>query len=143
MILQFCKQGDDHRWYFITSMYYFTNVVGMSIEKMLRNDEMKNFGIYTKPIPMFFFLKYKTETVKTVQRQLHILHNISKFRHFVTSFLLTCQPHKNDFLTLAFGKDRWASQGLKSTFYFTLLAYLAQMHSGLSFSLLLLLCFSF
>ena len=31
-----------------------------------------------------FFLKYKTETGKTVQRQLHILHNISKFRHFVT-----------------------------------------------------------
>ena len=32
-----------------------------------------------------FFLKYKTETAKTVQRQLHILHNISKFRHFVIS----------------------------------------------------------
>ena len=54
---------------------------------------MTNFGIFTQPIPMFF-LKYKTETAKTVQRQLHILHNISKFCHFVTSFLLTCQPHK-------------------------------------------------
>ena len=32
-----------------------------------------------------FFLKYKTETAKTVQRQLHILHNISSFRHFVIS----------------------------------------------------------
>ena len=60
-------------------------VVGMSIEKMWRNDEMTNFGIFTQPIPMFFFLKYKTETAKTVQRQLHILHNISKFRHFFIS----------------------------------------------------------
>ena len=31
------------------------NVVGMSIEKMRRNDEMTNFGIFTQPIPMFFF----------------------------------------------------------------------------------------
>ena len=30
-----------------------TNVVGMSIEKMWRNDEMTNFGIFTQPIPMF------------------------------------------------------------------------------------------
>ena len=45
-----------------------------------------------------FFLKYKTETGKTVQRQLHILHNISKFRHFITyqiTFLMTSQLHKS------------------------------------------------
>ena len=51
-------------------------VVGMSIEKMWRNDEMTNFGI---------FFEVQTETAKTVQRQLHILHNISKFHHFVIS----------------------------------------------------------
>ena len=53
----------------------------MSIEKlfdMWRNDEILNFH-------ETYFLKYKTETAKTVQRQLHILHNISKFRHFVIS----------------------------------------------------------
>ena len=32
-----------------------------------------------------FFFEVQTETAKTVQRQLHILHNISKFRHFVIS----------------------------------------------------------
>ena len=41
-------------------------------------DEITNFH-------EIYFLKYKTETAKTVQRQLHILHNISKFRNFVTS----------------------------------------------------------
>ena len=71
----------------------WTYVVGMSIETlfdMWRNDEILNFH-------ETYFLKYKTETAKTVQRQLHILHNISKFRHFVTyqiTFLLTCQPQK-------------------------------------------------
>ena len=40
----------------ILSFAFFTcNVVGMSIEKMRRNDEMTNFGIFTQPIPMFFF----------------------------------------------------------------------------------------
>ena len=39
---------------------------------------MTNFGIFTKPIPMLFFLKYKTESAKTVQRQLHILHSVKK-----------------------------------------------------------------
>ena len=43
-----------------------------------RNDEFLNFHAT-------YFLKYKTESAKTVQRQLHILHNISKFRHFVIS----------------------------------------------------------
>ena len=47
---------------------------------------------------ILFFFEVQTETAKTVQRQLHILHNISKFRHFVTSFLLTCQPHKIKFI---------------------------------------------
>ena len=32
-----------------------------------------------------FFFEVQTETAKTVQRQLHILHNISKFHHFVIS----------------------------------------------------------
>ena len=45
-----------------------------------RNDEFLNFH-------ETYFLKYKTETAKTVQRQLHILHNISSFRHFVISSL--------------------------------------------------------
>ena len=59
-----------------------------------RNDEFWNFHATYSNV---FFLKYKTETAKTVQRQLHILHNISKNRNFVTyriTFLLTCQPHK-------------------------------------------------
>ena len=63
--------------------YSVPNVVGMSIEKlfdMWRNYEFLNFH-------ETYFLKYKTETAKTVQRQLHILHNISSFRHFVISSL--------------------------------------------------------
>ena len=58
-------------------------VVGMSIETlfdMWRHDEILNFH-------ETYFLKYKTETAKTVQRQLHILHNISSFRQYdISSF---------------------------------------------------------
>ena len=49
-------------------------------------EEITNFGIITQPIPIFF-LKYKTETAKTGQRQLlgkKILHNISEIRNFIT-----------------------------------------------------------
>ena len=99
-----CESNNPHRIPYFTNSkfricldlvvntdYWLIYVVGMSIEKlfdMWRNDE------FSRNLFQCFFLKYKTETAKTVQRQLHILHNISTFRHFVTSFLLTCQPHK-------------------------------------------------
>ena len=81
--------------FFIFQLFLVTNVVGMSIEKlfdMWRNYEFSNFH-------ETYFLKYKTETAKTVQRQLHILHNISKIRNFVTyqiTFLLKCQPQNRN-----------------------------------------------
>jgi len=45
-------------------------------------DKVMNFRIFTQRIPIFFS-KHKTETAKTGQRQLLILHNILKICNFV------------------------------------------------------------
>ena len=47
-------------------------VVGMSIEKMWRNDEMTNFGIFTQPIPMFFFEVQNWDSQDSAETAAHI-----------------------------------------------------------------------
>ena len=70
---------------FVVLKDFLINVVGMSIEKMWRNDEMTNFGIFTQPIPMFF-LKYKLRQPRQCRDSCTyyvIFQNfvISSFRH--------------------------------------------------------------
>ena len=62
-VLQFAKKN---------SYKLFTCVVGMSIEKMWRNDEMTNFGIFTQPIPMFFFEVQNWDSQDSAETAAHI-----------------------------------------------------------------------
>ena len=52
--------------------HFKTYVVGMSIEKMWRNDEMTNFGIFTQPIPMFFFEVQNWDSQDSAETAAHI-----------------------------------------------------------------------
>ena len=53
-------------------VFFLTYVVGMSIEKMWRNDEMTNFGIFTQPIPMFFFEVQNWDSQDSAETAAHI-----------------------------------------------------------------------
>ena len=46
----------------------------MSIEKMWRNDEMTNFGIFTQPIPMFFFCCTNLDNLYSADKAAHFIN---------------------------------------------------------------------
>ena len=60
------------KWTFLKAQNFVCNVVGMSIEKMWRNDEMTNFGIFTQPIPMFFFEVQNWDSQDSAETAAHI-----------------------------------------------------------------------
>ena len=78
---------------FIFKTFWYSYVVGMSIEKlfdMWRNDEILKYYVICAAVSALSWLSQFCTSKNRFREN-------SKFRHFVTyqiTFLLTCQPHK-------------------------------------------------